>query len=222
MKKPILKASGLSKAFVIPTRNTVLKDISLEVAAGETIAIMGPSGVGKSTLLHILGTLDLPDSGHLEIAGKNALGDTASALRNKHIGFIFQNFNLLDEYTVLDNVLMPARIGRSSLDDKHALELLKRVNLESHAHHLAKQLSGGEKQRVAIARALCNDPDLILADEPSGNLDDGNSKAIHELLIHSAKDLGKALIVVTHDQQLAKLCDKIYLLQDAHLTYDEA
>ena len=217
MKSPILIAKQLSKTFLSPSPCEILKNISLTVHEGEAIAIMGPSGVGKSTLLHILGTLDNPSSGSLEIAGKNAMGDASSSLRNQHIGFIFQNFNLLDEYTVLDNVLMPAKIARKGNQETEAKNRLKKVGLTSHMHHLAKVLSGGEKQRVAIARALCNNPDVILADEPSGNLDDTNSQMIHELLISSVKKLNKALVVVTHNSELAKRCDKIYTLHEGEL-----
>lgn len=217
MKKKVLYSEALTKTYENPTPNTILKGVNLTVHAGETIAIMGPSGVGKSTLLHILGTLDKPSSGRLEISEKNALGDAAPTLRNRHLGFVFQNYNLLDEYSVLDNVLMPAKIARISGMEEKAKKLLKEVGLSTHVHHLAKQLSGGEKQRAAIARALCNDPDLILADEPTGNLDDKNSEHIHELLISSAKNLGKGLIVVTHDHMLAKQCDVIYTLHDGLL-----
>lgn len=213
----ILKAENLKKTFINPRKCEILKGISLAVHAGETVAIMGPSGVGKSTLLHILGTLDTPSAGTLEISGKNALGDAAATLRNEHIGFIFQNYNLLDEYSVTDNVLMPTRIARVSGKEEVAKNLLKEVGLSGHLSHLAKQLSGGEKQRAAIARALCNNPDLILADEPTGNLDDTNSARIHELLISSAKTLNKGLIVVTHNHELAKQCDVIYTLHDGYL-----
>ena len=221
MKRPILVAKNLTKTFFQPTRCDILKEVSLTVHEGETVAIMGPSGVGKSTLLHILGTLDSPSSGSLEISGKNALGDLSTLLRNQYIGFIFQSYNLLDEYTALDNVLMPAKIARKGDQEAAAKKLLENVGLASHAGHLAKLLSGGEKQRVAIARALCNNPDLILADEPSGNLDDTHSTRIHDLLISSAKDLNKALIVVTHNFELAKQCDKIYTLHDGHLNLDK-
>ena len=216
-KKAILVAEDLKKSFYEPTRCDILRGISLTVQSGETIAIMGPSGVGKSTLLHILGTLDAPTGGSLHIAGKNALGDEASLIRNRHLGFVFQNYNLLDEYSLLDNVLMPAKIARQGGQEKRARELLKEVGLDARADHLAKQLSGGEKQRAAIARALCNDPDLILADEPSGNLDDANSERIHELLIASAKSRSKGLIVVTHNHSLTKACDFIYTLHEGKL-----
>lgn len=213
----ILKAKNLKKVFVNPGKCEILKGVSLTVHEGETVAIMGPSGVGKSTLLHILGTLDTPSEGTLEIAGKNALSAQAATLRNQHIGFVFQNYNLLDEYSVIDNVLMPTRIARMSGKEDLAKKLLQEVGLEDHMHHLAKQLSGGEKQRAAIARALCNNPDLILADEPTGNLDDANSARIHELLISSAKTLDKGLIVVTHNHELAKQCDVIYTLHSGYL-----
>lgn len=213
----ILKGENLKKVFISPGKCEILKGISLTAHEGETIAIMGPSGVGKSTLLHILGTLDTPSEGILEIAGKNALTAQAATLRNQHIGFVFQNYNLLDEYSVIDNVLMPTKIARMSGKEDLAKKLLQEVGLKDHMHHLAKQLSGGEKQRAAIARALCNNPDLILADEPTGNLDDANSERIHELLISSAKTLNKSLIVVTHNHELAKQCDVVYTLHDGQL-----
>ncbi|MDN3508925.1 MAG: ABC transporter ATP-binding protein [Candidatus Neptunochlamydia sp.] len=213
----ILEAKNLKKVFISPGKYEILKGVSLTVHEGETIAIMGPSGVGKSTLLHILGTLDTPSEGTLEIAGKNALSAQAATLRNQHIGFVFQNYNLLDEYSVIDNVLMPTRIARISGKGNLAKKLLQDVGLKDHMHHLAKQLSGGEKQRAAIARALCNNPDLILADEPTGNLDDANSARIHELLISSAKTLDKGLIVVSHNHELAKQCDVVYTLHDGYL-----
>lgn len=195
---------------------TILHDISLEVEAGQTVAITGKSGEGKSTLLHILGTLEKPSSGELFICGKPL--KNLPQIRNRHIGFIFQSFNLLEEYTVLENVLMPGKIGRHKLDHIRALTLLEEVGLSHRADFPAKLLSGGEKQRAAIARALYNDPDLILADEPSGNLDHSHSVAIHEMLIGSAKKRNKALIIVTHDPELASLCDRTYLLMDGILT----
>jgi lipoprotein-releasing system ATP-binding protein len=219
----ILKANKLSKSYKEPKKIEILREITLSVDEGESVAIMGPSGVGKSTLLHILGTLEEPTSGSLEILGSDALTGDCSAMRNQHIGFVFQNFNLLEEYSVLENVLMPAKVGRKPIGRgsdalTHAEALLERVGLTSHKHQIAKHLSGGEKQRVAIARAFCNNPDLILADEPSGNLDEGNSKLIHELLITSTRDFKKSLIVVTHNAALANLCDRKYLLTDGSLT----
>ena len=222
MEKPVLKALNLKKSYFHPTQCDILNGVSLRVNPGETVAIMGPSGAGKSTLLHILGTLDPPSSGSLEINGIDALGDAGAALRNHHIGFVFQNYNLLDEYTVLDNVLMPSRIGRISGKEEEAKRLLQEVGLEEHLSHFAKQLSGGEKQRAAIARALLNNPSLILADEPSGNLDDVNSEKIHEILISSAKNLGKGLVIVTHNHALANQCDIIYTLQSGTLKANKA
>ena len=213
--KNILSAKNISKSF---PGIDLLKAISLEVAAGEAVAIMGKSGEGKSTLLHILGTLDAPSAGEVAIAGHPVRAANTAQIRNQHVGFIFQAFHLLEEETALSNVLMPAKIGRQEkARTERALALLEQVGLSSRKDTLVKFLSGGEKQRVAIARALCNDPELILADEPTGNLDHATSQAIHELLISSAKKMDKALIVVTHDPELAKLCDRILILKEGQL-----
>jgi lipoprotein-releasing system ATP-binding protein len=221
-RAPILKATGLTKKFPFPSPLQVLKGIDIEVFSGESIAIVGKSGEGKSTLLHILGTLEKPCSGTLEICGQNSAQASLPRLRNKHIGFLFQSCNLLDEYTTLDNVLMPAKIARiaTCLGSKaynRALELLEIMGLQKRALYPAKLLSGGEKQRAALARALCNDPDLILADEPSGNLDNTHSQEIHALLIGLSKEFHKALIVVTHDKELSSLCDRTLLLKNGSL-----
>jgi len=218
----ILKAKNLRKTYSGPTPVEVLSGISLDVPQGSAIAIMGKSGEGKSTLLHILGTLEKPCSGSLEICGINVGEDSLSSIRNKHVGFIFQSFHLLEDYSTIDNVLMPAKIARQDTRPgmsayTRALKLLSAVGLSSRAQFQAKLLSGGEKQRVAIARALCNDPELILADEPSGNLDHGNSLAIYEILFDLVKKMSKTLIVVTHDLELAKRCDQILVLQDGFL-----
>lgn len=196
----ILKATALSKRY---PGLKLFEQIDLELKRGESLAIMGPSGVGKSTLLNLIGLLDTPDSGDIEICNQLAKRKNQALLRNQHIGFIFQSFNLLEEESVFTNVIMPARIARKD-GKKRAMELIKRVGLEGREHQLAKFLSGGEKQRVAIARALCNDPDLILADEPTGNLDSDNSKLICDLLFEVCKD--KALIIVTHDVKVANYC----------------
>lgn len=218
----ILRAKDIHKTFEEPTKVEVLSGISLEVESGQTIAITGKSGEGKSTLLHILGTLEKPTRGELEICGKDVASHPLHQIRNEHIGFIFQTFNLLDDYTVIENVLMPAKIARKPTGEdsaafKRALGLLDEVGLSSRAFFPAKVLSGGEKQRAAIARALCNDPELILADEPSGNLDHSHSVGIHELLIGSAKKWEKSLVIVTHDKELASLCNRTYLLMDGKL-----
>ncbi len=219
----ILKAKQITKKFLTPAPIEVLKGIDLEVHRGESIAIVGKSGEGKSTLLHILGTLERPSSGALEICGQNTAEAPLPDLRNQHIGFIFQSYNLLDDYTVLDNVLMPAQIARKpthkgSVAYLRALNLLEIVGLKDRANFFAKLLSGGEKQRTAIARSLCNDPDLILADEPSGNLDHAHSQEVHSLLIGLARDFNKSLIVVTHDKEFSSLCGKTLLLKDGNLS----
>jgi lipoprotein-releasing system ATP-binding protein len=219
----LLVADNLSKTFFTPTPVVVLKKVSIEIKQGQSVAILGKSGEGKTTLLHILGTLEDPTSGSLFIAGINACSASKSKLRSNKIGFVFQNYNLLDDYTVLENVLLPASIAghpthKGSLAYLRAEELLDEIGLTPRKHFLAKLLSGGEKQRAAIARALQNDPDLILADEPSGNLDHTHSQAIYTLLLKAAKKKGKALVVVTHDKDLANLCDVQYALADGELT----
>lgn len=222
-KELILKARQISKKFITTAPVEVLKGVDLDIHRGESIAIVGKSGEGKSTLLHILGTLEKPCNGTLEICGKDTLSASLPELRNQHIGFIFQNSNLLDDYTTLDNVLMPAKIARLPTHQgtpayNHAFMLLELVGLKERAGFLGKLLSGGEKQRAAIARALCNDPDLILADEPSGNLDHTHSQEVHSLLIHLCREFNKSLIVVTHDKEFSSLCSQILLLKDGNLS----
>lgn len=219
---PILCAKRIHKSYKYPTLTNILNGIDLSVYPGESIAIMGRSGEGKSTLMHILGTLETPCEGSLEIAGSDISLFNKTQIRNRHIGFVFQSFHLLEDYTALDNILMPARIAREKVHKgsprlNRCLELLDLVGLSKRADFNVKLLSGGEKQRVAIARALCNDPDIILADEPSGNLDSQNSEKIQELLFHFAANKKKALIIVTHDQKLASLCSRQYRLQDGLL-----
>lgn len=206
----ILKAKNLYKSY---PNTTVLNGINLEIAPGESIAICGRSGEGKTTLLHILGTLEEPDSGELEIKGEKLHYQNASIIRNQHIGFVFQSYNLLEDFTTLENVLMPARIARRPTSRLEGLALLRTVGLEDRADFSVKHLSGGEKQRAAIARALCNNPSLILADEPTGNLDRAYARKIGETLLK----LGKALILVTHDPDLAALCNKQYTLANGLL-----
>lgn len=217
--EPILIAENLHKTFYDPCEVEILKGVSLSVSPGETIAIIGASGEGKSTLLHILGTLEPPCQGTMKIMGNDALRGNRNTLRNKHIGFVFQNFHLLEDYTIMENVLMPARIGRkktgnNSQAQQHAKKLLEMVGLSSRENFYAKLLSGGEKQRAAIARALCNDPNIILADEPAGNLDHHTSQNIYNILLDCAKKYNKALIVVTHDLEFAQLCDKTFHLSE--------
>ena len=216
MNEIVLNAKNLHKSYKTFDDLHILKGISLTLKKNESIAIMGSSGAGKTTLLHILGTLESFDSGKINILNSSLKNN---AIRNKHIGFIFQSYNLIDDLTLLENVLMPALIARKnilskSLAHKRALMLLKEMGLTKRKNHLAKELSGGEKQRATIARAFLNDPDIILADEPSGNLDFQNSKIIHKLLIDSVKKYNKSLIIATHDKKLAALCDKIYHLEN--------
>lgn len=218
----VLEAVDLHKAFYHPVEVSLLRGITLQVKRGETVAIMGRSGEGKSTLLHVLGTLETPCSGQIKIAGMSASPLNRSQLRCKHMGFVFQSFHLLEDYTVLENVLMPARIDRSRTGSgtemySRACHLLERVGMDKRIHFNTKLLSGGEKQRVAFARALCNDPELIFADEPSGNLDKENSRIIHELLMSLASEDGKAVVIVTHDPDLAALCSTRYRLVDGVL-----
>jgi lipoprotein-releasing system ATP-binding protein len=219
---PLLEAKNISKSFYYPNLVPILKGISLQVMPGESVAIVGRSGEGKSTLLQILGTLEEPCEGTLSITGQQVVGSNRTRLRNEEIGFVFQSFHLLEDYTALENVLMPARIarqpvGRGSTAERRALDLLEKVGLADRAHFHTKLLSGGEKQRVALARAMCNDPSLILADEPSGNLDSQTAQLIHEILLDFACDQQKALLLVTHDRELAKLCSRQYELRHGHL-----
>jgi lipoprotein-releasing system ATP-binding protein len=219
---PILSAKEIWKTFYHPTKIEILKGVSFDLYPGESVAIMGASGEGKSTLLQILGTLEAATSGSLIIAGKSVHNNPPPSIRNRHIGFVFQSFYLLEDSTVLQNVLMPALIAgkeiyKESASYARGVELVRQVGLEHRLHHPAKLLSGGEKQRTALARALCNDPEILLADEPSGNLDHTTSGQIQELLLRSVKEFNKSLLVVTHDYLLASRCDRTLILWDGHL-----
>ncbi len=218
----MLKAKQLKKRFTHPTPLELLKGIELSVAPGQTVAITGRSGEGKSTLLQILGTLDSASEGELLIAGQKVTNHNVADIRNRHIGFVFQSFHLLEDYTVLQNVHMPAMIARKPVHKgseayNRGVKLLNQVGLGARQDHFGKQLSGGEKQRAAIARAMCNNPDILFADEPSGNLDHTTAQGIHELLLNFAKANNKTLILVTHDPDLAKLCDIHYTLKNGLL-----
>lgn len=213
----ILSAKHLTKSFLSPQPLSVLSDISLDASEGETIAICGRSGEGKTTLLHILGALEKPDSGELWIENTLVTSQNGPKLRRKHLGFVFQSYNLLEDFTALENVLMPSRIAREPLNPQKGLRLLEEVGLADRAKFPAKLLSGGERQRVAIARALCNDPSILLADEPTGNLDHAHAEQIGRLLLACAKERNKTLILVTHDQDLASLCSRRYTLQGGAL-----
>ena len=222
LKAPILRAAHLCKSFSYPCKVSILNGVNLELISGQSLAIMGRSGEGKTTLLHILGTLEEACSGILEINGKLVTSKNRHILRNQHIGFVFQAYHLLDHYSAIQNVLMPARIAGKDVSKGsdaylRAEHLLESVGLIDRQSFHTKQLSGGERQRVAIARALCNDPDIILADEPSGNLDSHTSEKIHNLLLDCARVGGKALIVATHDKELASLCASTAWLRDGTL-----
>jgi lipoprotein-releasing system ATP-binding protein len=192
------------------------------VARGEMVAIVGASGAGKSTLLHLVGALDRPTRGTVVIAGERVDGladEELSALRNRRVGFVFQFHHLLREFTALENVMMPLRIAGWDPRRSHARaqELLARVGLAARANHRPSQMSGGEQQRTAVARALAVDPAIVLADEPSGNLDHTNSERLHDLFAELSRDLEIAMVVVTHNRSLAARADRVLLLEDGRL-----
>lgn len=200
----------------------VLKGVTITIPKGQMVAIIGKSGSGKSTLLHILGTLDSPDRGEVSICDIPIKGMTPrklAALRSKHLGFVFQFHHLLPEFTALENIAMPALISGMKKRDamKRATELLGYLHLKDRSTHKPNQLSGGEQQRVAIGRALMNEPDVILADEPSGNLDTETSIQVHQLLRSITTEMGKSLVIVTHNNELAGLSDTIYEMKDGLL-----
>ena len=197
----------------------VLKGVSLDVAQGEVVSIVGASGAGKTTLLQIIGTLSRPDGGRVEIDGRDvsALGDRAlSQFRNERIGFVFQFHHLLAEFTAFENVCIPGLIGRRPRADveRRASELLDMMGLAARRGHKPGQLSGGEQQRVAIARALVNSPAVLLADEPSGNLDTHNRDEIHRLFFDLRERLGQTVVIVTHDENLAAMADRKITMSD--------
>jgi len=220
----IITATGIKKSYPMAGgRLEVLKGLDISIAQGEMVAIKGASGVGKSTLLHILGVLDDADSGQLEIGAVKIDGmwdHQKAQIRNDKIGFIFQFYHLLNDFNVIENVLFPAMIGRKcKRSDRNKLaqrarELLDAVGLAQRIRHKPGELSGGEQQRVAIARALINDPQIILADEPTGNLDTETSESIHALLKQLHTKLEKTIVLVTHDDQLAEMCDRTVRMVD--------
>ena len=217
----LLQCDNLCKRYQEGKVQTdVLHNVSFSIAAGETMAIVGSSGSGKSTLLHLLGGLDTPTSGDVIFNGQamSSLSAAAKAeLRNRELGFIYQFHHLLPDFTALENVAMPLLIGKHQQPEARALEMLRAVGLDHRSSHRPSELSGGERQRVAIARALVNNPRLVLADEPTGNLDARNADSIFELLGELNRTQGTAFLVVTHDLQLAKRMQRQLEMRDGHL-----
>lgn len=219
----VLRASGVARRFYEgSTTLEVLRELNLEVRAGERLAIIGASGSGKTTLLQILGGLDRPDAGRVEIDGRDlhALSETErGALRNRTIGFVYQFHHLLAEFSALENVAMPLLVRRLAAPDaaRQATALLGRVGLGERLRHRPHQLSGGERQRAAVARALVTAPRLVLADEPTGNLDGRNAEQVFALLLELNRELGTSLVVVTHDTRLAARMDRVLELDNGIL-----
>ncbi len=212
----VIEAQGIKKHF---GTLEVLRGVDFSVEKGEIVAVTGASGAGKSTFLQILGTLSTPDEGTVMIDGAYPFrlgGKELSAFRNKNIGFVFQAHHLLPEFSAVENVMIPALIGGTNTTDakKRALELLKTVGLESRTSHKPSELSGGEQQRVAIARALIRQPAILLADEPTGNLDSRTKEEIHRLFFSLRDQLGQTIVLVTHDPSLAAICDRTCQMQD--------
>ena len=223
MSEAVIKTSGLSKQFTRDEfRVTALQNVGLEVHKGEFIALMGPSGSGKSTLLHLIAAMDRPTEGRILVLDHDlrALSDTEIARwRNAHIGFIFQSFNLIPVLTALENVELPLKLTTLKKKERieHAETALKLVGLQDRMKHYPRQLSGGQEQRVGIARAIVTDPDLILADEPTGNLDASSAQEVLTLLSRLNKDYGKTIVMVTHDPHAARAATKVRYLEKGEL-----
>lgn len=218
----MIQASNLHKSY---GKLHVLKGVDLEIKKGEVVAIVGKSGAGKSTLLHILGTLDRADKGKLLINGEDIIKLNTRRLaefRNQNIGFVFQFHHLLPEFTALENVCIPAYINRKTeaAAQKRAQELLAYLGLSERFTHKPSQLSGGEQQRVAVARALINQPAVVFADEPSGNLDSASSQELHQLIFDLRKDFEQTFIIVTHNEELARMSDRKLEMQDGLLVLE--
>lgn len=221
---PVLEAAGVVKGYRGGDGSIlrVLDGVDLTVSRGEMIAVVGASGSGKSTFLHVLGALERPDAGTVQLGGAPTAGvsdESLAELRNRHVGFVFQFHHLLKEFSALENVMMPLRIaGRSPSEGKaRAVDLLDRVGLGARLHHRPSELSGGEQQRAAVARALALQPPVVLADEPSGNLDHQNAERLHDLLATLAGDFGMGVVVVTHNRSLAERAHRVLHLEDGRL-----
>jgi lipoprotein-releasing system ATP-binding protein len=215
----MLKASGIFKNY---GALHVLKGVNIEISKGEIVSIAGSSGAGKSTLLHILGTLDVADKGEINIDNTsvfNLNGKKLASFRNKHIGFVFQFHHLLPEFTALENVCIPGWIaGRKTKEvEEKALVLLDLLGLQNRAEHKPGELSGGEQQRVAVARALINNPSIVMADEPTGNLDSANAKELHNLFIDLRNRFQQTFLIVTHNEELAQMSDRILHMKDGKM-----
>ncbi len=221
----ILNVRNLGKIYTSGSKKlTVLDDISFEISKGDTFAIVGPSGSGKTTLLGLCAGLDQPDSGSVELCGASLTSlneDERAVLRNRKVGFIFQDFQLLPTLTALENVSVPMELQGSKDAGKIALELLDKVGLADRRHHYPSQLSGGEQQRVALARAFSNTPDILFADEPTGNLDEETGEKVVQLLFDLNKDAGTTLVIVTHDLDLAKRNQHILRLKGGKILVAE-
>lgn len=225
----ILVAQGIVKSFRGGDGGVlnILNGVNFNLQRGEMVAIVGASGAGKSTLLHVFGALDKPTRGTVTIDGTNVEGlndEALAALRNRKIGFVFQFHHLLREFTALENVMMPMRIAGvpERKARSRAEELLSQVGLSGRMHHQPAELSGGEQQRTAVARALATDPSVVLADEPSGNLDHGNASMLHDLLAQLARDMELGLVVVTHNAALAARADRVLVLEEGVLSEKQA
>jgi len=220
-KKPAIQFKAVKKIYHLgDSEVSALAGVDLEIGQGEIVAVVGPSGSGKSTLLHIVGAMDKADSGEVQVAGKNlmALSSPEMTLFRRHnVGFVFQAFHLIPNLTALENVLLPMEFASGSFraDEKKAMELLEQVSLGSRLHHRPGQLSGGEQQRVAIARALANDPEIILADEPTGNLDSSSGNQVVDFLC--SMDGDRTVVIVTHNERLAQKAGRIVRLEDGEI-----